>query len=165
MKGVGKEYKSTHERLEGEGFIPEQGLEVRRKIVTSELGKRYALVTTGREPSVVYTIDGDIIKDGRKCDKLVLVKRSPEGVIPEKWTESFVELKGRDVSHAIKQLRETLKNLLFKHSSNEDIRARIVAQSFPANKANPSLERAKREFRREFDCDLRGMKTGQADRL
>ena len=70
-----------------------------------------------------------------------------------------------DVNHSIDQLRHTLKKAIFKHSSNDDIRARIVAQSFPSNKSNPIMEKAKQEFRKDYDCDLRGMKTGQEDRL
>lgn len=75
------------------------------------------------------------------------------------------DLDGVDTNHAIDQLRQTLKKALFKHPSNDDIRARIVAQSFPSNKANPTMEKAKQEFRKEYNCDLRGMKTGQEDKL
>lgn len=100
-------YKSTHERLEAEGFSPEQQLEVRSRISTTEKGKKYILVTDGIKKSVVYAVDGNILKDGQRCDKLILVKRSENDVEPEQWTEVFVELKGVDTGHAINQLRET----------------------------------------------------------
>lgn len=156
---------STNERLAKEGFTPEQALQVRTKISVNENGRRYVMVTNGREDSVVYAVDGEIVKEGQRCDKLILVKRSAKDVKPEKWTESFVELKGVDTTHAIDLLRQTLKNDLFRHSTNDDIRARIVAQSFPSNKSNPTMERAKKEFRKDYNCDLRGMKTGQEDKL
>lgn len=105
------------------------------------------------------------MKDGQRCDKLILVKRSENDVEPEQWTEVFVELKGVDTGHAINQLRETLKKSIFKHSSNDIVRARIVAQSFPSNKSNPTMEKAKSEFRKNYNCDLRGMKSGQEDKL
>lgn len=57
------------------------------------------------------------------------------------------------------------KKTIFKHPSNDDIRARIVAQSFPSNKSNPTMEKAKQEFRKDYNCDLRGMKSGQEDKL
>lgn len=158
-----KTYKSTHERLVEAGFSPEQPLMVRAKVSTAEKGKRYTLVTSGREESVVYAVDGNIVKKGQRCDKLILVKRSISGVEPEQWTESFIELKGVDTNHAIGQLRETLKNPIFKHPSNDVVRARIVAQSFPSNKSNPAMEKAKQEFRKAYNCDLRGMKSGQED--
>lgn len=158
-------YGSTHERLTSVGFAPEQALQVRAKISVGEKGKRYLLATGGKEESVVYAVDGKIVKEGQRCDKLVLVRRSAKDVTPEQWTECFVELKGVDTNHAINQLRQTLKMAIFKHPSNDDVRARIVAQSFPSNKSNPAMERAKQEFRRDYNCDLRGMKTGQEDKL
>ena len=165
MKQKALTYKSTHEQLAAEGFSPEQVLKVRTKISTVEKGKRYTLVTTGIEESVVYAVDGNIVKEGQRCDKLILVKRSISGVEPEQWTETFIELKGVDTNHAIDQLRETLKKSIFKHPSNDVIRARIVAQSFPSNKSNPAMEKAKQEFRKVYNCDLRGMKSGQEDKL
>ncbi len=54
---------------------------------------------------------------------------------------------------------------LFKHTTNKELRARIVAQSFPSNKANPIMEKAKIEFRQKYHCDLRGMKNGQEDSI
>ena len=165
MKQKALAYKSTHEQLAAEGFFPEQAPMVRTKISAVEKGKRYTLVTTGREESVVYAVNDNIVKEGQRCDKLILVKRSTSGVEPEQWTESFIELKGVDTNHAIGQLRETLKNPIFKHTSNDVVRARIVAQSFPSNKSNPAMEKAKQEFRKVYNCDLRGMKSGQEDKL
>ena len=57
------------------GYAPEQALQVRAKISVSENGKRYLLATNGKEESVVYAVDGVIVKEGLRCDKLVLVKR------------------------------------------------------------------------------------------
>ncbi len=165
MKKEKDAYNSTYELLMSEGYVPEQEVCVRAMITVSENGKKYQLTTNGNEQSVVYAVDGVIVKEGSRCDKLVLVKRSAKEVTPERWTESFVELKGTDVNHAIEQLRQTLKKSIFKHPSNDDIRARIVAQSFPSNKSNPSMEKAKQEFRQFYNCDLRGLKTGQKDKL
>lgn len=165
MKEEKKTYGSTHELLTAKGYIPEQISQIRAKVSVSENGKRYLLATSDERESVVYAVDGDIIKEGQRCDKLVLVKRSAKDVKPEQWTEAFVELKGVDTNHAINQLRQTLKKALFKHPSNDDVRARIVAQSFPSNKSNPTMEKAKQEFRKDYNCDLRGMKSGQEDKL
>lgn len=160
-----KELRSTHALLAEKGYETDQPLSVRKKISTSEKGKKYILITNGKEESVVYAIDGYIIKTGKKCDKLILVRHADEGSTSEAWTEVFVELKGVDTASAIKQLRETLSSDLFKHPSNVDIRARIVAQSFPSNKSNPMMEKAKTEFKANFNCELRGFKTGQEDKL
>lgn len=156
---------STYDNLTAKGYTPEQELKSRSVIVVSEKGKRYALKTEAGELSVVYSVDGNIITDGQKCDKLILAKLQSSSTSAEQWAEIFVELKGVDVYHAISQLRETIKREIFKHATNVDVRARIIAQSFPSNKSNPLVERAKREFRQDFNCDLRGMKTGQIDIL
>lgn len=46
------------------------------------------------------------------------------------------------------------------------IKARIVAASFPANKSNPVMEKAKKEFASlPYRCELRGLKNGQRDKV
>lgn len=153
--------KSTYDNLMSNGFRPEQPLQVRKTIVESENGKKYTLEVLDNKASVSYQVDGNIIKEGEKCDKLILVK-----YCDDEWAEIFIELKGVDVPHAIDQLFTTLKKQIFRHPSNKDIRARIVATSFPSNKANPIMEKAKREFaNKPYFCDLRGLKNGQKDKI
>lgn len=127
-------------------------LSIVQKLTTNKL-------VVNEKSSVVFQIDGDIIKkvEDRKCDKLILVRRDSEA-LNEEWAEIFVELKGKDVLRAIEQLRATLKNPKFRHQSNKDIRARIVADSYPSNKANRGMEKAKRDFRKDFNCDLHSVK-------
>lgn len=153
--------KSTHDNLVTNGYNPEQPLQVRKTIVESECGKKYTLEVSGNKASVSYQVDGNIIKVGEKCDKLILVKHNQN-----EWAEIFIELKGVDVAHAIDQLLATLKKQIFKHPSNQYIRARIVATSFPSNKSNPIMEKAKKEFAsKPYFCDLRGLKNGQKDKI
>ena len=110
-------------------------------------------------------MDGYIITKGQKCDKLILVDKNEEGD-DETWNEIFVELKGKDVSHAIDQIRETLKNPLNSQPGIKIIKARIVADTFPANKSNPIMVKAKKEFAASpYFCELRGMKNGQKDKI
>lgn len=159
-----EQYPSTYSRLTGEGYSPQQDLKVRKIVSVSEKGTKYKLATDDKY-SAVFQIDGYIIKkeEGRKCDKLILVRK--DNTAKEDWTELFVELKGKDILRAIDQLRATLKNPIFRHQSNKDIRARIVANSYPSNKANSDMEKAKRDFRKDFNCDLRSVKNGQEDKL
>ena len=149
---------NLHEKLKGEGYIVEQPLTVRKTVSMSEKGKRYTLEVSNSKESVVYQIDGHIITRGNKCDKLVLVERASND-----WIQILVELKGVDVSHAIVQLESTLQNEKLKHPTNKEKRARIVAASFPANRGNTVLEKAKIRFRQMYQCDLRGLKSNQPD--
>lgn len=163
-KKVKKEMlSSTYEVLTSKGFLPDKGLEARRMMVTAEKGKKYSLAVTDGKESALFQVDGNIITEGLKCDKLILVKLGTDERC-ETWAEVFVELKGTDVQQAIDQLRTTIANKIFSHSSNKEVRARIVAVSFPSNKANPMMEKAKREFAK-VGCDLRGIKTGQVDSI
>ena len=56
-----------------------------------------------RLPYERVDVDGCTIKEGARCDKLLLSTDEHE--------ERYVELKGTDVMHAIDQLEETIKRL------------------------------------------------------
>ena len=50
--------------------VPEQGLKVRKNISTSEQGVRYTASVNPERETVVFQVDGCIICQGNKCDKL-----------------------------------------------------------------------------------------------
>lgn len=151
---------NTYSFLKASGYEPDQELSVRKIIASSEQGKRYCLNVSQARRSSLFQIDGYIVSEGKRCDKLVLIEKAEDN-----WAEIFVELKGVDIASGIGQLKACLENPLFKHHSNKELRARIIAQSFPSNKSNPIMEKAKIEFRRRYHCDLRGMKNGQRDSI
>lgn len=132
-------------------FEAESPLGERKIVSTSEKGKTYKVQFTEVKPSAVYTVDGNIIEKGNKCDKLVLIQSD---VPQNKWLEIFVELKGKDVDHAIEQLKATVDKSIFQHSTIEQRWARIVAQSFPRNTGNSSYERARIYFKKK-NIDLK----------
>ena len=140
------------DKLTSLGFNPQKPLLVRKEISVEEKGKRYQLKMVPERSCAAYQVDGYIIKEGNKCDKLVLVETAVNS-----WTEIFVELKGRNIEHAIKQLEETVKNQLFKHSTIVDRRARIVGQSIPRCSGNSVMERARIRFFSTYKCDLKAM--------
>ncbi len=142
-------------------YRPEANLKVRASLVSPvERGKQYHLDIKDGKPSCMFQVDGYIIKTGQKCDHLALVQDKSED-----WTEIFIELKGTDTRHAIVQLRESLKQPIFRHGSVKTKLARIVATSFPSNRSDVEMEKAKIEFLKSFHCELRGMKNGQKDKI
>lgn len=157
------ELKSTHEVLVQKGYTPKLSLNSRKTLSTSEEGKKYLLDITGSKPSVLYQVDGEIVKDGERCDKLVLVHTGDEGDC-EQWTEIFVELKGTDVKKALSQLIETAKKSIFQHKSNVERRARVVATNFPANNANPDVEKLKTQLA-NMKVKYKQFKNGQRDSI
>lgn len=53
---------------------------------------------------------------------------------------------------------------IFASTTNRVRKARLVATSFPANKANPKVEKMKIEFAK-MKIDYKNIKSGQTDRL
>jgi len=155
---------STHEVLAQNGFAPELPLQKRKTITVSENAMCYSLDISGGRECVAYQIDGNIVTEGNKCDKLVLVHTGNDNARGELWTEVFVELKGRDVYHGLTQLVKTVKQQVFKHSSNTEVRARLVAVNFPANNANPGVEKLKIELSK-LKVKYKQFKNGQKDSL
>ena len=133
-------------------YEAETPLGERKRVSTSEKGKTYRVKFAKVKPSTVYTIDGNIITEGNKCDKLVLIQSD---VPQNKWIEIFVELKGKNVVHAVEQLKATIDNPIFQHRTIEQRWARIVAHSFPRNTGDSRIERARDDFKKrniDFKC-------------
>lgn len=148
------------ELLSAAGYNPIQQWMVRKQMSVSENGKTYSLPLNPPKNSAVYQIDGEIISVGRKCDKLVVI------VDNQLNASIFVELKGKDIFHAIDQLESTLNHEYFKtNQTNKDvIRARIVTcGSGPTSSASKFVTDAKIRFLKRYNCDLRILKSRQPD--
>lgn len=155
--------KSTHALLQQRGFTAEAPFISRKTISTRvEQGKKYSVVLSQSKPSVIYRVDGNIIKSGEKCDRLVLIQFNAKD--SEEWKQIFVEQKGTDVKHAIEQLIATIKQPIFRHTSNIERYARVVATNFPANTSNPKIETLKQELGR-LGVSYKQLKNGQIDNL
>ncbi|MCM1452574.1 MAG: hypothetical protein NC102_09950 [Clostridium sp.] len=151
---------SCIEKLGSAGFAPSQTWQTRSIVSVSENGKTYILPLVPPKSSAVFQIDGNIIKDGSKCDKLVIVSE------PHIGAAVFVELKGKDIAHAIDQLEATIINNHFCHKAQRGdiLRARIVTSGCgPASSSQKILADAKIRFLKRYCCDLRVLKNRQPD--
>lgn len=152
---------TLRERLDVFEGQPEQRWIERRCLSVGEKGQSYHVTFSSALMSAVYAVDGGIIKDNHvlKCDKLIL------GAIKEtKWLELFVELKGRDIAHAIEQVEATIRNSLFNDVNIGMRHARIVGRSIPRSTGNSVTEIAKKRFIRQYNCRLE-LKTGPAKEI
>lgn len=157
--------ESLHTVL-SKSFAPKLDLRDRENLSIKEKQTTYKLSFGKRRASVAYQVDGNIISDGNKCDYLILARQDAATANDEKWKSVFVELKATDVEHAVKQLDATLKHALFKHPSVNEVHARLVAKSFPANNANPAYEKAKRQFKKNHPgCTFKQVTSGHPDRI
>ena len=79
--------------------------------------------------------------EGIRCDYML--------VAPD--TEIYIELKGTDISHAVEQIRATLRRMSreFRKSKRK---AYIICTRFPAILAGE--QDMKRDFKRDENCDL-----------
>lgn len=155
--------ESLHSIL-AKDYKPAQPLADRENLSVKETKTTYKLRFGKRRLSVVYQIDGNIITKGNKCDYLILARQDIAKDEKEKWKSIFVELKGKDVLHALEQLDATLDNRLFMHTSVNEVHARIVAKSFPTNNANTEFERARRKFKTKHkNCSFKQVTSGQPD--
>lgn len=76
----------------------------RAKVIVSQENKRCHRARNPQRDEVThYKIDGIVIKEGNKCDYLLLNETKHHAYL--------IELKGRDISHAVKQLEETERKL------------------------------------------------------
>lgn len=155
--------ESLHSVL-SRSFSPRLPLANRENLSVKETKTTYRLSFGKRRQSVVYQVDGCIITTGNKCDYLILARQDAATVDCERWKSIFVELKGKDVLHALEQLDATLDQSIFHHSSVDEVHARIVAKSFPANTANTEFERARRRFKSKHkNCTFKQVSSSQID--
>lgn len=141
-------------------YTPEKPLRKYREITTKENGICYRANINPERDAVLFQIDGYVITSGAKCDKLLLSVNPSDA---KKWHGHFIELKGTDTRHAIEQLEATVTNPLFNNNSLIKKHARIVARSFPSSKANTDIENARQRFRRQYQCELKCLKSNNPD--
>lgn len=145
-------------------YQPEQALQSRELVSTSEKGIHYIAEIEHQRDTVVFQVDGSIITDGIRCDKLILAKDSADGSL---WTGCFVELKGSDIGHAIEQLENTITRPIFKDDRTlQNKFARIVSSSkMPTNTGNSPMEKARNKFKEKYKCELKRLRSRQLDKI
>lgn len=94
------------------------------------------------EVLIKIIVDGCQITEGIRCDYLVLDHQK---------NEYYIELKGKDIPHAIEQLEASIKQL-----SNSSVKVQktaiIISSRHPSN--DTSIQRAKALFKKKYKVDL-----------
>lgn len=156
--------RNLYSRLTEAGFVPAQPWSHRPIVSISEKGKKYIVSTSADTQCCIYHVDGVILGQGcNKCDYLLLIGKNTEGEIITSG-ECFIELKGGDITHAIEQLEATLNHFGKCKDDVIDCRARIVTNgSIPKTSMNSVFEKARVRFLRDFNCELKKIKSQQPD--
>jgi len=87
------------------------------------------------------TVDDCEITEGIRCDYLLLIKSQ----------EMFIELKGQDIDHAVKQLERTM-SLLSTDLQKKKKTTFIICTRSPKKSASIDILRVK--FRKNYNADL-----------
>lgn len=122
--------------------LPEMCIDhTRKKIISLEANKhKITFLNPNRWQIQKILVDGCVIKEGLRCDWLL---------IDRNLKEYFIELKGRDVKHAISQLATTI-NVLSKTMNRVCF---VVCSGYPKN--DTRLQRQILRFRNDFNTILR----------
>lgn len=114
--------------------------------IKCEEGKRSFIVQNeGRKKFLKVRVDGCQIVDGCKCDFLL--------VNVETGDEYFVELKGKDIGHALEQLDRSLNLLSDKMNTDKRTCAFVVATSV-SPKMTTKVQKYKIKFKRTYNSGL-----------
>lgn len=155
------EIRDLGEYLENKGFMPQQPWKKRVTVSCGEEGKMYVAKTQENTYCCVHRVDGVIIgPEQPKCDYLMLVRDKENKPIGE----SFIEIKGGEIMHAVEQLEATLIHLKVKRCSGLDSRARVVtSRSIPGSIIKGDFERARVKFNKIYNCKLKRIKPSCPD--
>lgn len=111
-------------------------------LVVKERKSKCIFSNPNRHTLTKVIVDGCQITDGVKCDYLIL---------DHCRNEYFVELKGKDLPHAVEQLEATIKQLSDKNKTVKK-KAIIVSSRNPSN--DTSVQRAQKEFKKKYNTEL-----------
>ena len=93
------------------------------KITVSEKGKSLTIINDSRDEYDLVNVDGCLVKDGPRADWII---SKPDDV------SAVVELKGRDVGHAVDQIFATLSNPRCENYLAGNVKLVIVCAKYPS---------------------------------
>lgn len=112
-------------------------------IVLQENKSRLVIKNLRNEKIRQVCVDGCVITEGQRCDFLILGPNN---------SEYFIELKGCDVEHAIKQLETTI-NLLGSNIKSVKRHAIIISSRCPL--LTPKIQKLKLHFKKTLMAELK----------
>lgn len=113
-----------------------------RLLTLAENKRKCVFKNPEKHPLKKITVDGCQIIENAKCDYLV---------IDHSQNEYFVELKGKDLPHAVEQLEESIRRLSNMNAHTKKF-ALIVASRYPSN--DTTIQRAKAIFKKKYKAEL-----------
>ena len=111
-----------------------------KKIVCEEHKRKIVFINNNKRVVEKIQVDGCQITDGIRCDCLVNFGK----------IQNFIELKGKNIKHAIEQLKRSIKIL---GQKDNQIMCYIISSRSPVSSAE--ILNLKLSLKREFKADLK----------
>lgn len=112
-----------------------------RTVVFQESKSKLIIENIDGVEATKVVIDGCEIKTGIRCDYLYLIKN----------LEIYIELKGQDIHHAVKQVESTIKKVS-KNPKACNKKAFIICTRSPLSSA--SIQNIRVKFKKKYNSDL-----------
>ena len=133
------------------GWCQECRLETNNiNVSCSERGKKYNVQNPKKVAIVKFRIDGGIVRDEKdtcKCDYLYCIKDK------ENPTTIFVELKGKNVCHALEQIQYSL-SMFSKEFDGTRKLSRIICGSVPKMSNDSKAMRIRKQIKQQYNAEL-----------
>lgn len=115
------------------------------KIVLQENKSKISFLNPDKETILIIKVDGCVVSDNKtlRCDY---------ALVPSDKVEIYVELKGNDILHAVKQIESTIE-LLSEDSQKTKKLCFVVSTRVP--KQTTSIQQLQTRFRRKFNASFR----------
>jgi DNA polymerase III sliding clamp (beta) subunit (PCNA family) len=116
-----------------------------KKIVLQENKSKITFLNPNQDKILVITVDGCVIDDDEtpRCDY---------AIVPCDEVEIYVELKGNDVYHAVKQIESTI-SLLSDNPKKINKLCFVISTRVP--KQTTSIQQLQSQFKKKFNASLR----------
>lgn len=121
----------------------------RKQAVCEEKKKRYNLINDKNNKIALYHMDGGIIRDETsvlRCDFLYVIYDS------DCPTAIFVELKGNDLYHAVRQLKASID--MYGDMLGRRICARVICKAVPRLYNDPIFKNLRKDLMKRYEGSL-----------
>lgn len=126
--------------------LPEcENYKTNTKIVLQENKSKITFLNSNQNKILIIKVDDCVIKDSKtlRCDY---------AIVPCDEVEIYVELKGSDIFHAVKQIESTISLL---SSNPQNIRKLCFIVSTRVPKQTTSIQQLQSQFKKKFNASFR----------
>jgi hypothetical protein len=115
------------------------------RLVLQENKSKITFLNPNQDQVLIIRVDGCVIKDNE-------ILRCDYAIVPCDEIEIYVELKGSDISHAVKQIESTIKLL---SDNPKKIKKLCFIVSTRVPKQSTSVQQLQSQFKKKFNASFR----------